>query len=183
MSGAGATAGPASEHGGAATTRVVVGGIGNIFLRDDGFGVEVARRLAEVTMPPEVDVIDVGIRGLHLAFDLLDGCQTLILVDAMPTGDAPGTLVVLEPDADGGDEAPPLDAHSLDPRAVLAMVAEMGGTIGRVLVVGCQPEDLDEGIGLTEAVAAAVPAAVDLVMTLVEEACAHAGRESSPCGS
>ncbi|HUF31955.1 MAG TPA: hydrogenase maturation protease [Acidimicrobiales bacterium] len=157
--------------------RVVVGGIGNIFLGDDGFGVEVAQRLAGASLPPEVTVVDVGIRGLHLAFDLLEGCETLILVDAMATGGAPGTVVVLEPDPTGSDGAAALDAHSIDPQAVLAMVADMGGTIGRVLVVGCQPASLEEGIGLSPPVTAAVPAAVETVISLVQEACAHAGRE------
>ena len=120
--------------------RVVVGGIGNIFLGDDGFGVEVARRLAERTLPPEAKVIDVGIRGLHLAFDLFDGCDTLILVDALPTGDAPGTLVVLEPDVGGDDDAPPLDAHSLNPLAVLAISPTTGSSVPKTANEGASLE-------------------------------------------
>ena len=152
--------------------RTLVAGIGNIFNRDDGFGVEVAQALLGTEMPSDVRVEDYGIRGVHLALELLEGYDLLILVDALATDDAPGTLVLLEPDPGDGHEAGrpgALDAHTMDPVAVLAMVADMGGQVDRVLVVGCQPADIDEGIGLSPAVAAAVPPAVAMVQELVAE--------------
>ena len=144
------------------TTRTLVAGIGNIFNGDDGFGSEVAQRLAALPARDGVRVEDYGIRGVHLAYELLEGYDLLVLIDALSRGDAPGTVYVLEPDVDL-DEVPPLDSHQMDPRAVLGMVAELGGEIGRVLVVGCEPADMGEGIGLSPAVAAAVDGAVRLV--------------------
>jgi hydrogenase maturation protease len=146
----------------------LVAGIGNIFNTDDGFGSEVAQRLLARPHPDDVRVEDYGIRGMHLALDLLDGCDLLVLIDAMAGDDVPGTVYLLEPDP-AGDGAEALDAHLLDPQAVLAMVAGMGGRIGRVLVVGCQPADLDEGIGLSAPVAAAVDIAVRMVEDLITE--------------
>jgi hydrogenase maturation protease len=148
--------------------KTLVAGIGNIFNRDDGFGSEVAQRLLARAAPAGVRVEDYGIRGMHLALDLLEGCELLVLVDALAGDEAPGTLRLLEPDP-AGRGAPPLDAHLMDPHAVLAMVAELGGAIGRVLVVGCQPADLDEGLGLTPAVAAAVDPAVRMIDELIAE--------------
>ena len=148
--------------------RTLVAGIGNIFNRDDGFGVEVAQRLAGSGLPAGVRVEDYGIRGVHLALELLDGYDLLVLVDAVSTHETPGTVVVIE--AGSTDGAPgALDAHTMDPQAVLAMVAEMGGGVGRTLVVVCQPGDLTEGIGLTAPVAASVPTAVAVVRDLIAE--------------
>ena len=116
----------------------LVAGVGNIFLGDDGFGVEVARRLTGEPMPDGVDVADFGIRGVHLAYELLDGYDELILVDAAPRGEQPGTVYVIEPDMDGpagsGDPVadtasagdPPLDAHGMDPDTVFAIVRRLG---------------------------------------------------------
>ena len=146
----------------------VIAGIGNIFNRDDGFGSEVAQRLLQRPVPADVRVEDYGIRGMHLALDLLEGCDLLILIDALDGDDGPGTVYLLEPDP-AGDGAEPLDAHLLDPQAVLAMVAGLGGVIGRVLVVGCQPADLDEGIGLSPVVAGSVDTAVGMVEDLIAE--------------
>lgn len=146
----------------------LIAGIGNIFNRDDGFGSEVVRRLLARPLPTDVRVEDYGIRSVHLALDLLAGCDLLVLVDAMATDDPPGTVCVLEPDPTGAG-AQPLDAHRMDPQSVLAMVAARGGTIGRVLVVGCQPADLGDGIGLSPTVAAAVDAAVRVVEDLIAE--------------
>ncbi|MEO7429965.1 MAG: hydrogenase maturation protease [Acidimicrobiales bacterium] len=151
----------------------VIAGIGNIFNRDDGFGSEVAQRLLSRPVPADVRVEDYGIRGMHLALDLLEGCDLLVLIDAMSLdgeagGDAPGTVFLLEPDP-SGDGADALDAHLLDPQAVLRMVAGLGGEVGRVLVVGCQPADLDEGIGLSPPVTAAVAVAVRMVEDLIAE--------------
>jgi hydrogenase maturation protease len=147
--------------------RTLIAGIGNIFNGDDGFGVEVAQRLDDWAMPNDVRVEDFGIRGLHLALELLEGYDLLVLVDAMDLGEPPGTVVMVEPGDD--EDAGPLDAHRMDPQAVLAKVAELGGEIGRVLVVGCQPADVDEGIGLSTPVAAAVDVAAQMVEDLIAE--------------
>jgi hydrogenase maturation protease len=147
---------------------VLVAGIGNIFLGDDGFGVEVARELSREPLPEGAQVKDYGIRGLHLAYHLLEGFRTVILVDALSRGAEPGTLFVLSPDAEGW--APSLDAHGMDPATVLATVRSLGGTLGRVLVVGCEPLDLEPHIGLSEPVARAVGEAVRMVRRLVCEA-------------
>jgi hydrogenase maturation protease len=153
------------------TRRVLVAGIGNIFLGDDGFGVEVAGRLAEELVPDGVRVADYGIRGLHLAYELLEGYDALVLVDAVPMGSPPGTLAVIEPQpAPPPDEdAPVVDAHSTNPTVVLDLVAKLGGTIGRVLVVGCEPATIDEGIGLSEPVAGAVDRAVQLCQDVLAD--------------
>ena len=148
--------------------KTLVAGIGNIFNGDDGFGVEVAQRLARRPQPDGVRVEDYGIRGVHLAYALLDGYDLLVLVDAMARGEEPGTVFVMEPEVDA-DEAPPLDAHRMDPHAVLGMVAGLGGEIGRVLVVGCEPANLDDGIGLSPPVEAAVDAAARVVEDVVSE--------------
>jgi hydrogenase maturation protease len=151
---------------------VLVAGIGNLFLGDDGFGPEVARRLAAADsgdpVPDGVRVVDYGIRGMHLAYDLLDGVRALVLVDALPGDAPPGTLTVLEvgPDDLGDGE---FDAHGMDPEAVLASLEAMGGRLPPTYVVGCRPADLSEGIGLSEPVAQAVGEAVVTVRRLVDE--------------
>jgi len=156
--------------------RTLVAGIGNIFFSDDGFGVEVVRRLAERSVPEHVRVEDIGIRGVHLAYELLDGYDILILVDALPRGEEPGTLTVLEPDR-AELTGLPMDAHTMDPGTVLATLDRLGGTVGRILVVGCEPLEVDEGLGLSEPVAAAIDAAADLVLELVTQAPALAGEK------
>jgi hydrogenase maturation protease len=167
--------------------RVLVAGIGNIFLGDDGFGVEVAQRLRTRKVPPGVRVEDFGIRGVHLAYELLEGYEVLVLIDAVPIGEAPGTVTLLEPelDADDGDhgDAPVLEAHSMSPAVVLDLVAGLGGRLDRVLIVGCEPANTEEGIGLSAPVAAAVEPAVDAVEQLLDEVCAPAysnRREANP---
>ena len=159
--------------------RVLVAGVGNVFLSDDGFGVEVARRLAGRALPAGVEVADVGIRGMHLAYRLLDGYRALVLVDAVRHGEPPGTLYLLEHDLDGPTDDAAFDAHGMDPGAVLAMLDQLAQGVGverpveRVLVVACEPHSLDEGIGLSEPVAAVVDraaqAVVDLVGDLLDE--------------
>lgn len=159
--------------------RVLVAGIGNIFFSDDAFGVEVAERLTQRAMPDGVKVEDFGIRGVHLAYELLGGYDALVLVDALPMGEAPGTVAVIEPEIEssleGGGLVAPVEAHSMSPAVVLGMVAGLGATVGRVLIVGCQPGVVDEGIGLSEPVAAAVEVGVEMVMDVLEELCAVAG--------
>jgi hydrogenase maturation protease len=160
--------------------RILVAGVGNLFLSDDGFGVEVVRRLARRELPAGVEVADVGIAGMHLAYRLLDGYRALVLVDAFRHGEPPGTLYLIEHDLDGPADDAVFDAHGMEPGAVLSMLdrlAEGVGVdrpVGRVLVVGCEPASVDEGIGLSEPVAAvvdrAVQAVVELVGNLLEEA-------------
>jgi hydrogenase maturation protease len=149
--------------------RVMVAGVGNIFLADDGFGVEVARRMSAEVLPAEVEVEDYGIRGMHLAFQLLEGYDTLILIDAMQRGDQPGTIFVIEPDLDAEPVNPATDAHSMNPEAVLATLAALGGRVDRVLVVGCEPAELVERIGLSEVVSRAVDEAMLVVRKLIAE--------------
>lgn len=152
--------------------KMLVAGIGNIFLGDDGFGVEVAQRLLGETFPEEVRVADFGIRGLHLAYELLDGYALAILIDAAPRGGAPGTVYVIEPDledlpGEAAADAPALDAHGMDPVAVLAMARTLGGELGRVLIVGCEPAEIEERIGLSEPIVGAVEEAVRIVRELI----------------
>jgi hydrogenase maturation protease len=148
---------------------VLVAGIGNLFLSDDGFGPEVVRRLAQANdLPSHVKVVDYGIRGMHLAYDLLDGYRALVLVDALPGTGAAGEITVLEVGQDDlgtGD----FDPHGMAPVAVLASIHQLGGTLPPTYVVGCRPETVEEGIGLSEAVSAAIPAAVAAVRTLLDQ--------------
>ncbi|MGW1408854.1 hydrogenase maturation protease [Streptomyces sp. NPDC002403] len=149
--------------------RVLVAGIGNLFLGDDGFGPEVVRRLArDGGMPPQVRVVDYGIRGMHLAYDLLDGYDALVLVDAYPGGGAPGEVTVLRigvEDLGSGE----FDAHGMNPVSVLANLDQLGGTLPLTYLVGCTPAGVEEGIGLGEAVDSAVPEAMRAVHTLVRQ--------------
>lgn len=152
--------------------KILVAGVGNVFLGDDGFGVEVAKRLRNKTLPPEVHVEDFGIRGVHLAYELLEGYDLLILVDAASRGEPPGSVFVVEPDLDnseGADNPFLVDAHGLDPELVFAMVQNLGGQMGRVLIVCCEPIEVVERMGLSERVTAAVDEAVDLVESLLRE--------------
>jgi hydrogenase maturation protease len=152
--------------------RVLVAGIGNVFLGDDGFGVEVVRRLDAAAIPGDVDVEDFGIRGIHLAYELLaDRYHTLVLVDAVPLDAEPGTIAVLDATSrlhdDGlqGHEEGVVDAHSMSPDLVLTALRRLGGHVERVLVVGCQPGTLTPQMGLSAAVEQAVDEAVDVLTT------------------
>jgi hydrogenase maturation protease len=155
--------------------RVLVAGVGNIFLGDDAFGSEVAQRLLRRALPPEVRVVDFGIRGLDLTYALLDGYEWVILVDAAPRGEPPGTLYVLEPDRTASPEAtgagPLVETHGMSPEKVLRLAAAMGGQVGRLLLVGCEPTPLSEAdemqTGLSDPVRASVDEAVVLVESLV----------------
>jgi hydrogenase maturation protease len=169
--------------------RVLVAGVGNVFLSDDGFGVEVARRLAGRDLPAGVEVIDVGIRGMHLAYRLLDGYGVLVLVDTVRHGHPPGTLYLLEHDLDGPADDAAFDAHGMDPDAVLGMLEGLARGIGverpvdRVLVVGCEPASVDEGIGLTEPVAAVVDRAAQAVVDLLDDLLDEGGHsDQDPVG-
>ncbi len=152
--------------------RTLVAGVGNIFFGDDGFGVEVARRLAECELPDEVTVADYGISGMHLAYDLSNGYDRAILIDATPRGGTPGTVYVLEPDqpaeADSAlFDTALFDAHGMQPDVVLGMLGMLGGNTGRMLIVGCEPASAGPGIGLSAPVAAAVDDAVRKVLELI----------------
>jgi hydrogenase maturation protease len=152
------------------SARVLVAGVGNVFLGDDGFGVEVARRMAAEDLPDGVRVADFGIRGVHLAYELLEGYQTAILVDAVARGGEPGTIYVIEPAAERADERTLLDAHGMEPDAALSMLQVLGGSDVKVLVVGCEPAEVEERIGLSARVAGVVPEAMAVVRELVEKA-------------
>jgi hydrogenase maturation protease len=168
--GPGETVAPAK----ASVPTILVAGIGNIFLGDDGFGVEVATRLSNRTFPEGVRVVDYGIRGLDLAYALMDGPEVTILIDACSRGDAPGTLYIVEPNLSALD-APSnshvaVDAHSMNPMTVLGMAKSMGAPLQKILLVGCEPSTLgtDEGqMGLSEVVEEAVDRAVQLTESLV----------------
>jgi hydrogenase maturation protease len=155
------------------TARVLVAGIGNIFMGDDAFGVEVARRLAELDWPAGVDVADFGIRGVDLMYALGEGYDAAVFVDAVPRGEPAGTLSIIEPEVDGGEAT--LDAHGMDPVKVLALARQIGSVPERILIVGCEPAvrmtgDEEELVGeLSEPVRAAVPAAVEMVKSLVKK--------------
>jgi hydrogenase maturation protease len=170
-----------------ASPRVLVAGIGNIFFGDDGFGVAVARRLAERAAPPGVTVMDFGIRGLDLAYAMQGEYDAVILVDAVPGGGTPGTLYVIEPDADTVDETAVPDGHRMDPVTVLRLARTLGRVPRRTLVVGCEPEMLasaesDEAtlVQLSPAVHAAIEEAVELVESLVAELTTEPQPESPP---
>ena len=161
--------------------RVLVAGVGNIILGDDGFGVEVARQLRDRPLPDGVEVVDFGIRGLDLTYALLDGYESVILVDAAPRGGPPGTLYVIEPEPAAADDPAGLtvEPHNLDPARVLRLAAALGGSVKRLLVVGCEPgpaADVEEmAAGLSPPVRAAVAEAVPLIERLVTDLLADNG--------
>jgi hydrogenase maturation protease len=163
--------------------RVLVAGIGNVFMADDGFGVEVAARLAERELPRGVDVVDFGIRGMDLVFALGEGYDVAVFVDAVPRGEVPGTVFAIEPDLDGLAEGPvTLDAHGMDPVKVLTLASTLGPVPERILVVGCEPAvrmtgEEEEIVGeLSEPVRAAVEPAAELVESLVAQVVEEHGR-------
>jgi hydrogenase maturation protease len=145
--------------------RVLIAGVGNIFRSDDGFGSAVANVLLQRPVPDGVRVVDYGIRGVHLAFDLTDDVRTLILLDTVPDAGPPGTVVVKEIDPSEYGSAT-FDAHSMDPNTVLQSVATLGDSMPRTVVIGCQPASLEDGIGLSSVVEEAVPAAADTALEL-----------------
>jgi hydrogenase maturation protease len=147
--------------------RVLVAGVGNVFLGDDGFGVEVARRLAQGPLPPGVEVADIGIRGVHLAYQLLDGYDLLVLIDAVARDGPPGTLFVIEPDDRTFTHE--LDAHGVDPASVLELARTLGSSLPRVLLVGCVPLSTEERLGLSPPVEQAVDEAVRIVTRFITE--------------
>ncbi len=155
---------------------ILIAGIGNIFLGDDAFGCEVARALCKRELPENVRVVDFGIRGFDLAYALMDdGYDATIFVDATPRGDAPGTIYVIEPDLDELDKLDQndvaIDTHNMNPLKVLAMVKTLGGTFGKIILVGCEPAFTGEEdigfMGLSEPVEAAIETAVETVESVI----------------
>ncbi len=162
--------------------KTLVAGVGNIFLGDDGFGSEVARRLMGASWPDGVRVADYGTSGMHLAYDLASGYETAVLIDAAPRGEAPGTVTVLDVDARPGTGpaaagmpagAALFDGHGMQPDVVVGMLGMLGGAARRILVVCCEPASVEYRIGLSEPVAAAVEEAVRIVTGLVGAEAGH----------
>ncbi|MGH7718272.1 MAG: hydrogenase maturation protease [Gemmatimonadaceae bacterium] len=163
-----------------AGARLLIAGVGNIFLGDDAFGVEVAKRLTTEDLPDWVRVEDFGIRGIHFAFHLLEHAyETTILVDATARGGEPGTVYLIEPDlesldAEGGSVSA-ADAHGMTPEATLRLVRAYGGNPGRLLLVGCEPAHTGEEMGLSAPVTRAVEEAVTLIRDIVQREVAAGG--------
>ena len=162
------------------TQKMLVAGVGNIFFSDDAFGCEVVRRLAKEDLPEGVVVADFGIKGVHLAYELLEGYDTVIIVDVAPCGGKPGDLYLIEPKLEEIAESPLvqaasegesalIDAHGLEPDAIFGMLKALGGNVGRALVVGCEPENIEDGLGLSATVQAAVEPAVARLVDIIHQ--------------
>lgn len=154
--------------------QILVAGIGNAWMQDDGFGGEVARRLEQRELPSGVTVMEFGSGGLDLAYEIMRGYHALVLLDVSRQGGEPGTLYVIEPDPDefGGaiEDGEAINPHGMDPKTVLRFVTAVGGFTGKVVVIACEPAEIEDiGMGLSPAVEAAVGRAVDLVVDTIEE--------------
>jgi hydrogenase maturation protease len=154
--------------------RILVAGVGNAWLRDDGFGGEVARRLEQLGLPDGVAVMDAGTGGLDLAYEVMRGYDALVILDVSRQGGEPGTLYVMEADEDSVsgqiEDGEVINPHGMDPQTVLRFVKSVGAWPGRVMVIACEPADVEEmGWGLSEQVAAAVAGAVDLVVETIDD--------------
>jgi hydrogenase maturation protease len=153
---------------------ILIAGVGNSWLRDDGFGGEVARRLSELELPAGVSVMDAGTGGLDLAYEVMRGYDALVILDVSPQGGAPGTLYVMEPDEEavpgGIEDGDVINPHAMDPQTVLRFVKSVGAWPGKVVIIACEPEQVSEmGWGLSERVQGAVQRAVTLVLETVDE--------------
>ena len=153
---------------------ILIAGVGNSWLRDDGFGGEVARRLSELELPAGVSVMDAGTGGLDLAYEVMRGYDALVILDVSPQGGEPGTLYVMEPDEEAVpgqiEDGDVINPHAMDPQTVLRFVKSVGAWPGKVVVIACEPEQVSEmGWGLSDRVQAAVARAVALVLETVEE--------------
>lgn len=159
------------------TPSVLIAGVGNIFLGDDAFGVEVLRALGARPLPDGVAVVDYGIRGFDLAYALLDPWEAVVIVDALSRGGAPGTLYTIEPDIGSLKGAPPagsmINPHGMDPMRVLQLAFWMGTVSARVVVVGCEPKDfgdeLEGRMGLSDIVQSSIEGAVEMVECVVRQ--------------
>jgi hydrogenase maturation protease len=159
------------------TAKILVAGVGNIFLGDDAFGVEVARSLSRRPLPESVTVKDFGIRGFDLAYALLDPWDAVILVDALPRGEAAGTLYVVEPNlAEIGGPASAdtaINPHGMDPVRVLNLAASMGTISAQVLILGCEPHDFGDELEGRMGLSTPVQAAIEEASTMIEELAAR----------
>jgi hydrogenase maturation protease len=158
---------------------ILIAGVGNAWLRDDGFGGEVARRLEQRELPPGVTVMDAGTGGLDLAYEVMRGYDALLILDVSQQGGAPGTLYVMEPDEEtvrgGIEDGATINPHAMDPQTVLRFVKSIGAWPGRVVVIACEPGDVEQvGWGLSDDVEQAVERAVELVLDTVDELMAGA---------
>jgi len=162
-----------------AEKQILVAAVGNLWLRDDGFGSAVAKRLWEREQKPGVSVADFGTGGLDLAYEVMRGYDALVLVDISKQGGEPGTLYVMEADpesVEGGiEDGDVIDPHDMNPQTVLRFVKSVNGWPGKVIIVACEPAEIDGGIGLSPAVEAAVERAVGLVGETIEELRAGTG--------
>jgi hydrogenase maturation protease len=164
--------------------QILVAGVGNAWMQDDGFGGEVVRRLKERQLPDGVTVEDFGTGGLDLAYEVMRGYDALLLLDVTRGGGAPGTLYVLEPEeaeiAAGIEDGEMIDPHAMDPQTVLRFVRAVSGWPGSVVVIACEPAEVEEpGMGLTPAVAGAVPRAIDLALETLANLSQAARRASA----
>ena len=153
---------------------ILIAGVGNAWLRDDGFGGEVARRLSALELPDGVSVMDAGTGGLDLAYEVMRGYDALVILDVSPQGGDPGTLYVMEPDEEavpgGIEDGDVINPHAMDPQTVLRFVKSVGAWPGKVVVIACEPEEVAEmGWGLSDRVSDAVGRAVALVLDTVHE--------------
>jgi hydrogenase maturation protease len=156
------------------THGILVAGVGNAWLRDDGFGGEVARRLERRELPDGVAVMDAGTGGLDLAYEVMRGYEALVILDVSRQGGDPGTLYVIEPDEDSVagaiEDGEVINPHGMDPQTALRFIKSVGGWPGRVIVIACEPADVEQmGWGLSEQVNDAVERAVQLVVDTIEE--------------
>ena len=155
------------------SAQILVAGVGNAWMQDDGFGGEVVRRLSELQLPEGVTVEDFGTGGLDLAYEVMRGYDSLLLLDVTRGGGVPGTLYVLEPEeaeiAAGIEDGEMIDPHAMDPQTVLRFVRAVSGWPGSVVVIACEPAEVEEpGLGLTPEVASAVPRALELALETIE---------------
>ncbi len=167
--------------------QILVAGIGNAWLQDDGFGGAVARRLEQRTLPAGVTVLDAGTGGLDLAYEVMRGYEALVLLDVSRQGGAPGSLYVIEPEPEevGGqlEDGERIDPHGMDPLTVLRFVKLVGGWPGKVVVIACEPSEVEEvGLGLTAAVGEAVERAVELVLATLGRLRSAAGSTGAGAG-
>ena len=154
--------------------RILVAGVGNAWLRDDGFGSAVARQLEQRQMPEDVAVMDAGTGGLDLAYEVMRGYDALLLLDVSRQGGEPGTLYVMEPDEESVqgsiEDGEVINPHGMDPQTMLRFVKSAGAWPGRVMVIACEPGDVEEmGWGLSAEVQDAVQRAVEVVVETIEE--------------
>ncbi len=155
-------------------SKILVAGVGNIFLGDDAFGSEVARRLMQETLPAQVRVLDFGIRSYDLAYAMMGGYEVTVLIDVTSRGEPPGTLYLIKPDLKELDQHDDkvADAHSMNPVRVLQMLKAFGSTPGNLYLIGCEPAilEIEDGqIGLSETVEAAVPRAMEMIRSLLND--------------